>query len=130
MPGIKKLGKEKLNDIMNVFDAWGDKKSARFITYVKLLNSGIDDREVYRNKVVELCLAENRSSAELIKLGGMVFATEYVSASDRQKMELLMSIMMGYDAARVGEDKLYKFTPSENRLKYEAELAQLNIFNY
>lgn len=130
LPGIKKLGKDKLADVMNAFDAWGNNKSARFITYVKLLNSGIDDREVYRNKVVELCLAENRSGDELIKLGGMVFAAEYVSASDRQKMELLMSIMMGYDATRVGEDKLYKFTPVENRLKYEFELAHLNIFNY
>lgn len=132
LPGIKKLGKEKLADVMTAFDAWGNNKSARFITYVKLLNSGIDDREVYRNKVVELCLAENRSAEELIKLGGMVFATEYVSASDKQKMELLMSIMMGYDSERTMQDgeKVYVFTPSENRLQYELELAQLNIFNY
>ena len=132
LPGIKKLGREKFEEVMNDFGAWGDKASARFITYVKLLNSGIADRETYRKEVIRICLAEGRTSDELIKLGGMVYAVEYVSATDKQKMELVMSLMLGYAAERTTKDgnKIYVFSPLENRLKHDAGLAGLNLFDY
>lgn len=132
LPGIKKLGREKFEEVMNDFDAWGNQASARFITYAKLLNSGIAERETYRQNVIRICLAEGRSSEELIKLGGMVFAVEYVSATDKQKMELVMSLMLGYDSKRTSKDgkMVYVFSPLENRLKHDAELAGLNLFDY
>ena len=132
LPGIKKLGREKFEEVMNDFDAWGDKASARFITYAKLLNSGIADRETYRNEVVKICLAEGRTSEELVKLGGMVFAVEYMSATDNQKMELVMSLMLGYDAERTTKEgkKIYVFSPLENRLRHDADIASLNLFAY
>ena len=62
----------------------------------------------------------------------MVYAVEYVSATDKQKMELVMSLMLGYAVERTTKDgnKIYVFSPLENRLKHDAVLAGLNLFDY
>ena len=132
IPGLKRLGRDSLVKLMDVYNAWGDKASARFIRYAKMLNSGIDEREAYRSGVIDLCLSTPRTSDELIRMGGLVFDTDYASASDRQKMEMVMSVMMGFDVERTTRDneKVYVVTPNSEKQEVQKALAKLDTFGY
>lgn len=100
LPGITKLGAKQLTEIFNAFDVWNDKRSDRFITYVKNLNTGSDVRQKYRDLVVKFCVGRPLTNAQLIGYGSILFEHEMVNASEREKIDFVMSVLMAHDKKR------------------------------
>lgn len=162
LPGITSLGKQMLGEVFDAFDVWSDKQSARFLTYVKTLNSGSPIRKEYRNLLIKHIAGTPITSEQLLSYARILYTHEQMSATERQQMEFVQGIMLSYDNKKTGttktitsvkqvpkvdeetgliitetvEDKVIEkvhvnvFTPDENKIKYEAMLSKLNVFDY
>lgn len=154
LPGITKLGRVKLKDIFDAFDVWNDKRSARFITYVRVLNSGSEVRQHYHQELINFCVAEPRSAKTLMIAGTVMLEEEGLKDTDRKKMEFVMSLLMGCDVEiekhriktiewKIPEDvgeveavekselvNFFKVSPLTNRQDHVPALRSLRIFGY
>jgi hypothetical protein len=97
LPGITKLGQVKMKQIFDAYDVWDNTRSARFITYVRLLNSGSDVRHQFRQLVLKYCVGVPLSPEKLNGYGSILFDHETLSASDRKKSEFMASVLMAHD---------------------------------
>ena len=141
-------------DIFNDFDVWNDKRSARFITYVRVLNSGSEGRQFYHQELINFCVADPRSAKTLLIAGTVMLEEEGLKDTDRKKMEFVMSLLMGCDVVKTsttvksnewkipeegGEMEMveksevvnvFKVSPLTNRQDHVPALRSLRIFGY
>lgn len=154
LPGITKLGRQHLMDVFNDFDVWNDKRSARFITFVRVLNSGSDVRQHYHQELINFCVAEPRPADTLKIAGTVMLEEEGLKDTDRKKMEFVMSLLMGCDVEsekrrvksiewKIPEEggememvekselvNFFRFSPLTNRQNHVQALRSLRIFGY
>ena len=97
LPGITKLGKNALKECFDAFDVWNDKRSDFFITYVRVLNSGCEVRNKFRQLVMKYCVGVPLTSEQRIGYGSILFDHEMMSASDRQKSEFMTAVLLAHD---------------------------------
>lgn len=134
LKALRKLGRDRVEQLFNDFDIWGDKASSRFIKFVKGVCTGMESRAMYQDFVLKYCVdVDGVDKSTLEQVAGLMFDELYLNATSREKMEVAQGILLCYEWKRTNNknnEKVYKFKPIENRIKWIADLIECDVHNY